>query len=235
MIVRVSNDGVAFRYHFPERDAREHKLVEESTGFAVPAGASAWIMPHQPVTKYGPAYESLFVEVPSGATAPTPSGWSFPALFKIAGGKAWLLITESGVDETNAASRLAAAPMDGQYRIRLPEAGEGNGVGEVEPASALPWTLPWRVLIVGDSPAAVVESTLVDDLAPPSVLKDTELDPSRTRLVELVVRRRQPEERDRAEVVRRSVRGNGVGVFAHRRELEPHGSGRPPAGPRLRP
>jgi alpha-glucosidase len=173
VIARVSNDGVAFRYHFPERDAQAHKLVEESTGFAVPAGASAWIMPHQRVTKYGPAYESLFVEVPSGTTAPTLSGWSFPALFKIAGGKAWLLITESGVDETNVASRLAAAPMDGQYRIRLPEPGEGNGVGAVEPASALPWTLPWRVLIVGDSPATIVESTLVDDLAPPPMLKDT--------------------------------------------------------------
>src|SRR4029453_8492192 len=126
VIVSVSNDGVAFRYDFPERDTREHKLVEESTGFAVPAGASAWIMPHQPVTKYGPAYESLFVEVPSGATAPTPSGWSFPALFKIAGGKAWLLITESGVDETNAASRLGAPPLNGKNRIRLPDPGGGK-------------------------------------------------------------------------------------------------------------
>lgn len=171
--VRVSNDGAAFRYHFPERDTRDHKLVEESTGFAVPTGASAWIMPHQPVTKYAPAYESLFVEVPSGSPAPTPSGWSFPALFTIASGKAWLLITESGVDKSNAATRLASVPVDGQYRIRLPEAGEGNGVGAAEPSSTLPWTLPWRVLIVGDSPAAIVESTLVDDLAPPSVLKDT--------------------------------------------------------------
>ena len=46
------------------------------------------------------------------------------------------------------------------------------GVGAVEPKSSLPWVLPWRALIVG-SLAEVTQSTLVDDLAPPSVVADT--------------------------------------------------------------
>jgi hypothetical protein len=61
----------------------------------------------------------------------------------------------------------------GRYHIRLPEAGEGKAVGQVEPQSTLPWTLPWRVLIIGSTPATIADSTLVEDISAPSVIKDT--------------------------------------------------------------
>jgi alpha-glucosidase len=173
LVVRVADDGVGFRYGFPEHDASRRKLVEEVTEFTVAVGARAWMLPHQPAGQYTPAYEDLFVEVPGGTSAPTPSGWSFPALVETAGGRAWVLITEADVDEHTAGTRLASEAPGGRYRIRLPEAGEGQGVGEVEPSSALPWRLPWRVLIVGESPSRVVESTLVQDLSRPSAVADT--------------------------------------------------------------
>jgi alpha-glucosidase len=173
LVVRVANDGVAFRYRFPGKDAQPHKLVDELTGFSVPADATAWMQEQQPPTRYSPAYEALFAEVAAGTAAPTPSGWAFPALFKIGGGRDWLLVSEADVSDANCATRLASDAPGGRYHIRLPEAGEGKGVGQVEPQSTLPWTLPWRVLIIGSTPSTIAESTLVEDVSAPSVIKDT--------------------------------------------------------------
>jgi hypothetical protein len=87
VVVRVANDGVAFRYVFPGNTEEVLTLVEESTGFQLPPGTQAWMMPQAPPARYTPAYEDYYVEVPAGTAAPTPSGWTFPALFEVEGGK----------------------------------------------------------------------------------------------------------------------------------------------------
>jgi alpha-glucosidase len=179
LVVRVFNDGAAFRYRFPESDDRSRRVLEEATGFAVPTGATGWMLPQQAVSKYGPAYEAMFVEVPSGTNAPTPSGWSFPALFSIDNGREWLLITEADLTDSYAGTRLASDARGGHYHVRLPEAGEGNGVGQLEPESSLPWTMPWRVLMVGSTPAGIVESTLVEDLSAPAQFDASWVQPGR--------------------------------------------------------
>jgi alpha-glucosidase len=172
IVLRAHNDGVAFRYRFPERDPEAKTVNEEGTGFHVPEGSTAWLLPHQAVDKYGPAYEDLFVEVKSGTTAPRPDGWSFPALFKTPSAR-WMLLTESALDDTYCGSHLAADAPGGVYRIKFPDPKEGLGVGAVEPVSTLPWTLPWRVVIVGDTAGRILESDLVNDLAPASRVTNT--------------------------------------------------------------
>jgi alpha-glucosidase len=172
VVLRAHDDGVAFRYRFPETDAAPKTVVEERTGFHVPAGSTAWLLPHHMPSRYKPAYEDLFREVAAGTKAPEPAGWSFPGLFKTPAGS-WLLITEAALDETYCGARLAAEAPDGVYRVRFPEPGEGMGVGEVDPTSTLPWTMPWRVVIIGDAAGRVVDSTLVEDLSPPSRITDT--------------------------------------------------------------
>jgi hypothetical protein len=173
VIVRVADDGAAFRYRFPNTDPTPRRVMSEATGFAVPGGAQAWIAPRSPAGKYTPAYEDLYVERPAGMTSPLAGGWDIPALFRIADGAAWALVSESAVDERYAASHLAGDAAAGVYRLRLPDAAEGQGVGKAKPESPLPWTLPWRVIVAGATPARIFESTLVDDLAPPSTLRDT--------------------------------------------------------------
>lgn len=171
VVLRAHDDGVALRYRFPETDAAPKTVVEEVTGFRMPVGATGWLLPHHVPSRYKPAYEDLFREVPAGTAAPEPAGWSFPALFKAAAGP-WVLITEAALDDTYAGVRLAAAAPGRLYRVRFPEAGEGMGVGAVNPISKLPWTMPWRVVIIGDTAARILESDLVSDLSPPSRLKD---------------------------------------------------------------
>jgi hypothetical protein len=41
------------------------------------------------------------------------------------------------------------------------------------PTSALPWNTPWRVAMVADSLAPLVESTLINNLNPPAAIADT--------------------------------------------------------------
>jgi alpha-glucosidase len=161
--LRAQNDGVAFRYEFPERDARAKTVVEEQTGFGVPGGSIAWLLPRQPVGKYAPAYEDLYRQVTPDMRLAPPNGWDFPALFKTAGGK-WVLLTESGLDGSYCGSHLSP----GANRIAFPDPGEGRGVGKAQPESSLPWTMPWRVVIVGDRAGDILESDLVTDVAPPS-------------------------------------------------------------------
>ncbi len=172
VVLRAHDDGVAFRYRFPETDATPRRVFEEYTGFHVADGSTGWMLPHQAPGKYTPAYEDLFQQIRAGDAAPTPAGWSFPAIMKTPAGT-WLLLTESALDDSYVGAHLAADVPGGVYHIKFPDPEEGLGVGEVHPRSTLPWTMPWRVVIIGDAAARIVESDLVDDLAPPSRIADT--------------------------------------------------------------
>ena len=171
LVLRAHDDGVAFRYRFPDTATGPKTVTRELTGFHVPAGATAWMMPQQEVGKYSPAYEDFYREVPAGTNSERPDGWSFPALFRT--GTRWMLITESAVDETYCGSHLAQDASGGIYRIKFPDPKEGLGVGKSEPESPLPWTMPWRVVIVGDQAGRILESDLVDDLAPATSFTST--------------------------------------------------------------
>jgi alpha-glucosidase len=165
--LRAQNDGVAFRYQFPDRDGVTRTVVAEQTGFRVPKGSTAWMLPRQAVGTYAPAYEDLYRQVTAGTSSDLPDGWDLPALFRTPGGK-WALVTESALDERYCGSHLAQRAPDETYRIAFPSAAEGNSIGKAQPESTLPWTLPWRLVIVGDRAGDIIESNLVTDVAPSS-------------------------------------------------------------------
>ena len=170
----VADNGVAFRYRFPEKGNTVHTVTSESTDFYVPGGAKAWIQPYQESSQWTPSYEEFYLNgIPAGTTSPTKAGWCLPALFRLEGGAAWVLLAEAGVDGTYCGTRLGSAAPGGKYRVRFPDPGEGNGVGPVQPSSTLPWTTPWRVIVTGQTLDAVVQSTLVTDLCPPCAIEDT--------------------------------------------------------------
>ncbi len=171
--VRVFDDGLAFRYVFPNTSAAPHTVTSEATGFTVPHGSRGWLLPQAPAGKYTPAYEDMFSEVDAGTAAPHPAGWSYPALFRMPDNAHWILITEAGLDPSYCGTRLAAAVESGTYRVKLPDADEGLGTGQVEPVSTLPWRTPWRLVVAGASLKAIVESTLVTDVSAPSQIADT--------------------------------------------------------------
>jgi hypothetical protein len=171
---QVANDGVAFRYGFPEKEATPRVIRGELSGFCLPSQSRGWLQPYQEPSMWTPAYEDYYLNgIAAGTPSPTAAGWVFPALFGLPDGKGWILLTEAGLDETYCGTRLDQQADGGVYRIRFPQPGDGNGTGEVCPRGTLPWQTPWRVIQFADSLAGIVESTLVTDLSPPSVVADT--------------------------------------------------------------
>lgn len=174
IIFQVSNDGVAFRYHFPKKPASPVQLTSERTTFHFPISAKAWLQPMQ-VAKTGwessnPAYEENYQQgIPVGTTSTLGVGWVYPALFQ--SNDNWVLITEAGLDTRDCATRLESESPDGEYKIGYPDPREVFAKGEFLTKIDAPYYTPWRIVTIGNL-ATIMESTLGTDLAKPSVLKD---------------------------------------------------------------
>ena len=167
VIFQVSNDGVAYRYRFPESDKTEHAIKEEVSSFHFLPDTKAWLQP-MAVAKSGwqatnPSYEEYYeMDIPVGKASRLGSGWIFPALFR--SGDTWMLVSESGLDRNYCASRLRHESPNGEYKIGFPDASETGFGKPSHPVSTLPWSTPWRIIAIG-SLKTVVESTLGTDLA----------------------------------------------------------------------
>ncbi len=172
LIVRTSNDGIAFRYYFPDVDSTVvYNVEEEVTGFSINGNGKTWLQPYDKITNWSPGYERYFENgIPIGSTAPSTEGWAFPALFQTE--EAWMLLTEAAVDSTYFASHLQPRADSGLYVIRMPEVSEANNTVTHIPSSTLPWATPWRVIIVGKNLSDIVESDMVVKLNPPSQISD---------------------------------------------------------------
>ncbi|MGD2094987.1 MAG: glycoside hydrolase family 97 N-terminal domain-containing protein, partial [Phycisphaerales bacterium] len=174
VIFRAYNDGVALRYCFPGASEKTYTVTNELTGFQLPVGGKVWLHPYDKVNKYSPAYETYYHDgIPVGTSSPDEQGWAFPVLFSNPTASRWGLVTEAAVGPAYCGCQLEQNAPDGLYRIRFPNEGEGKYTGKINPSSTLPWATPWRVIILGDSLAPIVESTLVNNLNPPSIVEDT--------------------------------------------------------------
>ncbi|HUE36691.1 MAG TPA: glycoside hydrolase family 97 catalytic domain-containing protein [Candidatus Acidoferrum sp.] len=177
----AGDEGVAFRYRFPEAGGGVRIVESESTGFTVPVDARGWLQPYHAAGPYTPAYEDFYFHVSPGDPPPDSRqkavGWAFPALFNIPDASAWVLITEAGTDASYCACHLDPNSSGGTYRIAFPKADETTrgytNQFSPEPRFAPPWTMPWRVMIMSQSAANIATSTLVTDLSAPSRIADT--------------------------------------------------------------
>jgi alpha-glucosidase len=177
----ASDEGVAFRYCFPNTNAAVRIVESELSGFTLPLNARGWLQPYHAAGPYTPAYEDFFFHVSPGDPPPDSRqkavGWAFPALFNVPDAGAWVLITEAGTDESYCACHLNPDSTGGIYRIAFPLADETtrgytNKFGP-EPRFTLPWSLPWRVMVLGKSAGDIATATLVTDLSAPSRITDT--------------------------------------------------------------
>lgn len=171
IIFQVSNDGVAFRYFFPDKTNEKVKIFKEVSSFHFDTSSRAFLQ-HCPDARTGwcftqPSYEEYYqIEIPVGTASPNQAGWVMPALFKF--GKYWMSITETAVDTNYCGSRLSQFSPDGEYFIQFPQPQESRDNQPYLPESLLPWYTPWRIIAIADNLAGIVESTLGTDLAIPA-------------------------------------------------------------------
>ncbi len=169
VVFQVSNDGVAFRYVFPDTSADVHALREEVSSFRFLPGTRAWVEPIA-VARSGwqasnPSFEEYYEQgIPVGTPSPTGAGWMYPALFRSDG--TWLLVSEAGLDRNYAGTRLRSESPEGEYTVGFPDPRETIGNEPAGPRSTLPWRTPWRLVVVGNL-KTIAESTLGTDLADP--------------------------------------------------------------------
>lgn len=151
LVVRAYDDGIAFRYELS--GLKDAKIAEERTTYRIPEGVRRWMMP------WSEGYEDFF---PLSTTGEGKTRrWGYPSLIQAAN-DVWVLISESGIERVHSASSLRNDRAATDYRV-APDRNDLTTTGE--------WSSPWRVLIVG-SKADVVESTLVNDVAPACRLDD---------------------------------------------------------------
>jgi hypothetical protein len=154
---------VAFRYEFPEKEG-SFVVKDEFTSYSIPQSAKRWL------EKWNTANEGLYITMNDDNTQ---QSWCYPALFNLTDKNCWYLIHEADVNRGYCGSKLSNAADKSLYKITFPDPKDGNGQGESAPTIALPWKSPWRIVILG-SLSDIVESTLTEDVCPPSVIKNTD-------------------------------------------------------------
>lgn len=178
----AGEEGVAFRYRFPEEPNKTRVIEEEITGFQIEANAKGWLQPYNAATYVTPGYEDFYFKVSPGDTISNPRnpsvGWCMPGLFNVNDKKHWILIAEAGTDGSYPGCHLRPDSEGGLYKIAFPKKDEKFqlpliGDRSPNPKFSLPWTMPWRVIIVGDQAGDILLSSLITDLAPASKIDDT--------------------------------------------------------------
>lgn len=169
VIFRAYNDGVAFRYRFPETSNNTFYTTEDKTTFQIPVNNSkTWI---QGYDNFRPVYEKLYENGVSLNQAINQfNGLAFPALFQTP--NAWILLTEADLDEKFFASHLSSYFGNGTFSVAVPNPDDGNSYPSYA-GSTLPWTMPWRVIMIGKQLNNVVESNLVSHVSKPSQIANT--------------------------------------------------------------
>ncbi|WP_144793758.1 glycoside hydrolase family 97 catalytic domain-containing protein [Microbacterium paludicola] len=142
VIVRVSDDGFAFRYVLP---SSARSLGTEHTRIDVGEGGRAWVLEYQTwyeTPRFGSDLRDL-----------APGSYGFPVLVELAPQR-FLLLSESDIDGRSSGAHL---DWDGTvFRVTPADARI-----DVEPGHRT----PWRVIVAGTL-AEVVATELVDALAP---------------------------------------------------------------------
>jgi alpha-glucosidase len=161
LIVRAYNDGVAFRYEFPDAEGT-FTIQDELTSYVISDSTKRWL------TEFDLSNEELYTKIED---INVNGDWGYPALFKSPDARCWFLIHEADVDRNYCGTKLSNHDDHAAFKVTLPYPHEGEG--EVLPTISLPWKSPWRVIIMGGL-SDIVASTLVDDVSTPSVLTDTD-------------------------------------------------------------
>ena len=174
MVLRLYNDGIAFRYDYPEA-----WTGSDPTVFRIPEGTRRWM------EQWTDSYEGFFPLSTTYKVEPVPSfsgiskseegynnRWGYPALLEPQD-DVFVLLSEANIEHGQSASCLynnkelfKVVPADRTFES--PEGGwpkQGDRVNIVR-------NTPWRVAIIG-SLADVVESTLITDVSNPSQIADT--------------------------------------------------------------
>lgn len=165
IVFRVYNDGIAFRYVFPNQSDAKVNIIGEATTYVLPDSTSRWMQP------FNLAYEGFYPWNKTGLNVDKYQEWAFPALYKVNNQPVWGLISEADITENNCGAKLNNYNNTNEYQVTYPYGRDNFKQTGVE--ATLPWNSQWHTIIIGTL-SDIVESTLITDVSEPSQLKDTD-------------------------------------------------------------
>ncbi|HEX9151314.1 MAG TPA: glycoside hydrolase family 97 protein, partial [Flavobacterium sp.] len=165
IVFRVYNDGIAFRYTFPNQSDSKVNVISEATTYVLPDSTSRWMQP------FNLAYEGFYPLNKTGSATNKDQEWGFPALYKVNNQPVWGLISEADITENNCGAKLSNLKNTNEYQVTYPYARDNFKQTGVE--ATLPWNSQWHTLVIGKL-SDIVESTLITDVSEPNQLKDTD-------------------------------------------------------------
>jgi alpha-glucosidase len=163
---RVFDDGVGFRYSFPQQNGLDSVIIlDELTRFTFSGNHQVWWIPVHSENSY---YESLYRKKHISETDTINT----PATFETTDGL-YLAIHEANL--TDFASMTLRKTGPHQYISELVPWSNG-----IKVYAKTPFVSPWRTLIIGEKPGDLVTSTLMLNLNDPCKLDDISwIQPSR--------------------------------------------------------
>lgn len=157
VVFRVFDDGVGFRYRFPEQPGLEQvKISEELTEFSLARDATAWWIPAGEWNREEYLYHRTPVQ--QVGDAQTPITFRFGDGTHLSIHEA-ALVDYSGMNLTRVEDRKLKADLT-------------PGIGEGKVVRAAPFDTPWRTLLLSDDAAGLAMSSLTLNLNEPSALGD---------------------------------------------------------------
>ncbi len=170
-IIRAFDDGIAFRYEFPEqKNWTSYTLLDENTTFNLHGDplAHALFLPN-----YTSSHEGDYSSLKVSAIVPDTL-MEMPAMFEFPG-PVFLGITEASLvnyagmylSKHEGVLKSTLSPLPKQTTIKV--------------KATLPHRSPWRVLMISDRVGALIESNILTSLNEPCKLKDvTWIKPGKT-------------------------------------------------------
>jgi alpha-glucosidase len=166
LIVRAFNDGAAFQYKlFRAAKIRDRQITRELTTFNIPGDPKSWIVEYG---RYSTSNEAEFFEHPlSYLNEKSIAG--MPLLMEY-NDKCWVAITEAKIDNY-AAFYIGTNGSSNQLTTKLvPLPGEPETGVKVRFNDEV--YTPWRVLMIGETTGALIESEIIQNLNDPCAIKD---------------------------------------------------------------
>ncbi len=160
--VKVFNDGVAFRYEFPEQSGwKAYTLLDENTTFNMNGDPTVHALMFG---NYTSSHEGIYQTLPlSKVVADTLL--DMPVLFEFPNGVN-MAVTEAALRNY---AGMYISKHDGVLMSKLSPLPNQNGA---KVKAVLPHHTPWRVMLISDRIGALIESNIITALNEPAKTKD---------------------------------------------------------------
>lgn len=167
VVFRAYDDGIAFRYVLPQ--AGQVRIRNELTGFDFPRDYGCWALN---LGRFGTSHEGEYDPIDASRLRPH-NLLELPLVCRVDADGTTLAIAEA--DLRDYAGLYLTGREDGGLGVgaRLSPRLDQPRLAVSLDAGGHDMATPWRVVMLGSSPGALIESTLIENLNPPSTIADT--------------------------------------------------------------